>query len=257
MRSKNARRAAIADRAADATGADDEDPHHEPAASLPVDRSGETVGQLRTGAVGEIPGPAGHVWPAIDDRHGHRPAAVPERDQGPTRQGPVRHAHERLRERLATRGPVAVQARAEPRDVPVVMPRVGADGPCPGGRLGRSNQSRQRLGSQVWFDDGRTLSQASGGPGPWILGRCRHRRPLRERSDLDSFEEVGVDGGGRAGDPRTDRTRDGDRGEDGDERHARDDPEASHVCGDPTMDPRFGVVSTPLVTKSEPWQHPC
>ena len=76
---------------------------------------------------------------------------------------------ERLGERLAARGPVAVQVRAEPRDVPVVMPRARADGPSAGGRLGGSNQSRQGLGSQVWFDDGRTRARlpADRAPGSW------------------------------------------------------------------------------------------
>jgi hypothetical protein len=90
------------------------------------------------------------------------------------------------------------------------------------GGLGRANRSREGLGSQVWLDKGRTRIQVSGGPGPWILGLDRHRRPARKRCDLDTFEEAGVGAGKRAGDPRTDRTRDGDRGEDGDERHARD-----------------------------------
>ena len=73
------------------------------------------------------------------------------------------------------------------------------------------------------------MVQAPGGPGPWILGLDRHRRPARKRCDLDTLEETGVHGGCWAGDPRTDWTGDGDHGEDGDERHARDDLEASHV----------------------------
>jgi hypothetical protein len=47
--------------------------------------------------------------------------------------------------------------------------------------------------------------------------------------DLDTMEETGVHGGLGAGTLRADWTWDGDHGEDGDERHARDDLLASHV----------------------------
>ena len=126
--------------------------------------------------------------------------------------------------------------------------------PAAGDLLGRSNRSRRWLGSQVWLDECRTRIQASGGPGPWILGLDRHRRPARKRRDLDSMEEAGVHRGSRAGDPRTDRTGDGDRGEDGDERHARDDPEVSHVWGDPTTESRvswgFDAIRDQIATLS-------
>ena len=173
------------------------------------------------------------VRAAVDDGHGQRDAvAGPEGDEGAARQGPVGDADQRRGQRLAAGRAVAVEARAVPRDVAVVMPRVPRDLADRARRrtgLGSVEPSLEGLRSQVWLDQGRAVVQASGGPGPWILGLDRHRRPARRRRDLDTMEETGVHGGGWAGDPRTDWTRDGDHGEDGDERHARDDLEASHV----------------------------
>ena len=89
------------DRAADTTGADDEDPHPmasavtswrgrslaDPSAVVAALRGpraisreasfqsmepGEAVAELGAGAVGQVPGPTRHVRPAIDDRHGQR-----------------------------------------------------------------------------------------------------------------------------------------------------------------------------------------
>ena len=135
------------------------------------------------------------------------------------------------------------------------MPGCPADRPWRRRLLGGSNRSRHRPCSLARFDQDRTLVQVSGGPGPWILRLDRHRRPARKRRDLDSFEEVGVDRGGRAGTPRAGRTGDGDRGEEGDERHPRDDVLVSHVGPERTTDPPIRRISTRVVTKSESCQH--
>jgi hypothetical protein len=50
------------------------------------------------------------------------------------------------------------------------------------------------------------------------------------------MEEVLVNHGFGAEAPGSDGSRDGDRGEHGDEHRGRDDPKASHVAGNPSRD---------------------
>ena len=83
------------------------------------------MAELGAGAVAQVPGPTRHVRAAIDDRHRQRHALVAEGDQRAARQRPVRDADQRLGQRLAARRAVAVEARAVPRDVAVVMPPPG------------------------------------------------------------------------------------------------------------------------------------
>ena len=94
-------------------------------------------------AMTEIPGPAGHIWPAIDDRERqHDPVGwVAEGHERPAWQRPVGDPDKRLGQGLSARGAVAIQPRPVPRDVWILMPRVLADGS--GGRdpLGWSNLS--------------------------------------------------------------------------------------------------------------------
>ena len=73
------------------------------------------------------------------------------------------------------------------------------------------------------------MIQGSGRAGPRIERLDRHRRPTHKRRGLHPVEETGVCGCGWVWGPRTDRTGDGYRGDDGDERHTRDDLIQVHV----------------------------
>src|SRR6478735_9779688 len=94
---------------------------------LPLDRAGEAVIEERAQALAEVPGAACGVWATVDDRRRDHLAVVPERHQRPARERAVCDPDQLLRELLATRGPVAVEARAVPADVRVEAPGVLLD----------------------------------------------------------------------------------------------------------------------------------
>jgi hypothetical protein len=79
------------------------------------------------------------------------------------------------------------------------------------------------------LEQGRALIQVSGGPGTRIERRNRHLHPADKRRYLHPFEEVWVHWSLGAGVLGTSWTRDGDQGEQDDERRTRDDSGASHV----------------------------
>jgi len=58
------------------------------------------------------------------------------------------------------------------------------------------------------------------------------------------MEKVWIDHGFGAGAPGSDRSRDGDRGEQSNEYCARDDPKASHVTGNLSRDGGIGPITT-------------
>jgi hypothetical protein len=177
----------------------------------------------------------------------------------------VRHTQDRPRVRLPAGRPIPVEPRPVPGHRGLMVPAGARSRRClrrrgrprpgrgPGlwsrlrrgggarsrlrdlvryGLLARSNRRRLWLRAKHGIHDRRHLREVSGGPGTWVLGWDRRHRPSRLRIDLDRSEETGVQASFAAGDPRTDRTRDGDRGEQGDERQARDDFSGSHVCAD-------------------------
>lgn len=58
------------------------------------------------------------------------------------------------------------------------------------------------------------------------------------------MEEVLIDHGCRAETLGSDGSGNGDRGEEGDEHHPRDDPKASHVAGNPSKKRRIERMPT-------------
>ena len=160
--------------------------------------------------------------------HGRRPVGDAD-DRPRCRRGRTRSACRRSRGRTSSRSSrSATWARSTT--------------PAWGGRLDRGRvRAARRSGPLVRIEQDRCRVQRTVGTVRRVKGRSRHLRPTR-RHDLNRLEEVWIDHGFGAGAPGSDGSWDGDRGEHGDEHHARDDSGASHVVGNRSRDRRFRPI---------------